>query len=97
MLGREDKSAALGTEAVDAEFWALVCEDEEWLEAEFNEVVSDAWENPVEPRHRTPISAAPTGRAGPGRWASTTTRPWHTGKRPGRHWRRERGPPRPAN
>jgi len=93
MLGREDTGAALGTEAVDAEFWALVCEDEEWLEAEFLEVVSDAWESPVKPGRATPTSATPADGAGSRRWASTNTKPWRTGSRPGRHWRWERGPP----
>jgi len=25
---------------VDAQFWALVCEDEEWLQAEFDAIIS---------------------------------------------------------
>jgi len=93
MLGREDTGAALGTGAVDAEFWALVCEDEEWLKAEFDEIVSNAWETPVRPGRRTSASAAPADEVELLRWASGTARPWRTGPRPGRHWQRERGPP----
>lgn len=97
MHGREDTGAALGTEAVDAEFWALVCADEEWLEAEFDELVSDAWEVPILPGRPSSVSAVPAGGAQSLRWAFGTSGPWHTGTRPGRHWRRERGPPQPVN
>ena len=44
MLGRENTGAALGSGAVDADFWALVCEDEEWLQAEFDAIVSEPCE-----------------------------------------------------
>ena len=40
MAGRMDTGTALSARAVDAQFWALVCEDEEWLEAEFDAIVS---------------------------------------------------------
>ena len=40
MLGRENTGAAL-------DFWALVCEDEEWLQAEFDAIVSEPYETPV--------------------------------------------------
>jgi len=93
MLGREDTGVALGTGAVDAEFWALVCEDEEWLKAEFDEVVSDAWETPVRPKTRTSVNAAPADGMESLRWSSGTARPWRTWPRPGRQWQRERGPP----
>ena len=46
MLGRVDTGSALGSGAVDADFWALVCEDEEWLDAEFDAIVGAAWETP---------------------------------------------------
>ncbi len=49
MLGREDTGAALGSGAVDDDFWALVCEDEEWLQAEFDAIVSEPRETPVRP------------------------------------------------
>jgi len=44
MLGRADTGSALGSGAVDADFWALVCEDEEWLDAEFDAIVGAARE-----------------------------------------------------
>ena len=98
MLGRGNTGAALGSGAVDADFWALVCEDEEWLTAEFNEVVSEAWEAPTRPSRRPAVTdPAPEGRAGSGRWGPGATRPWRTGTRPGRFWRRERGPPYPGD
>ena len=37
--GRQGTGHVLGAGAVDAQFWALVCEDEEWLEAEFDAIV----------------------------------------------------------
>ena len=66
MLGRENTGAALGSGAVDDDFWALVCEDEEWLQAEFDAIVSEPCESPVRPSGRpTTIAAArPTGRCG---------------------------------
>ena len=93
MLGRGDAGAALGSGAVDADFWALVCEDEEWLNAEFYELVSDAQETPVTFARPTVTGAAPVGGAETARWASGALRPWRTGSHPGRRWRRERGPP----
>lgn len=95
MLGRGDTGAALGSEVVDAEFWALICQDEEWLNAEFDEVVSDAEETPSGPGRHLPADTAFHRRAaGTAWWAPGTGRPWRTGMRPGRRWRRERGPPR---
>ena len=52
MLGRENTGSALGSGAVDADFWALVCEDEEWLDAEFDAIVSEAGETPARSRRR---------------------------------------------
>ena len=95
MLGGGDTGAALGSEVVDAEFWALICQDEEWLDAEFDEVVSDAEETPFGPGRHLPADTAFHRRAaGTAWWAPGTGRPWRTGMRPGRRWRRERGPPR---
>ena len=81
MLGRENTGAALGSGAVDADFWALVCEDEEWLDAEFDAIVSEAWETPTRPSRRPGVTdpategrarsrwrhRAPPGRGAPGR------------------------------
>ena len=40
MTGGIGPGTALSAGAVDAQFWALVCEDEEWLDAEFAGIVS---------------------------------------------------------
>ena len=97
MLGRENTGAAIGSGAVDAEFWALVCEDEEWLQAEFDAIVSEPRETLVRPSGwpRLIGVSGPEGAAWQRR-RSVTTRPWRTGNRPGRRWRRQRSPPRGA-
>ena len=99
MLGRENTGSALGSGAVDVAFWALVCEDEEWLDAEFDAIVSEGCETPARStgRLRTDIARdrPPVRERRP---AGNTWR-WRTGYLPGRRWRRERGPPaavRPA-
>jgi len=80
MLGRENTGAALGSGAVDAEFWALVCEDEEWLQAEFDAIVSEPGETPVRPSGRpSKTAAARPGRAAWQRRTSGTCRPWRAG------------------
>jgi hypothetical protein len=94
MLGRENTGAALCSGAVDDDFWALVCEDEEWLQAEFDAIVSEPRETPVRSSGRPSMTAAARpDRAAWQRRTSGTTRPWRTGNRPGRRWRRERSPP----
>ena len=97
MLGRENTGSALCSGAVDADFWALVCEDEEWLDAEFDAIVGAAWETPRRSGRRSRIGAAWPGRGMWGQGTSSTVRPWRAGERPGRRWRRERGPPRTAH
>ena len=42
MPDRENTGAVLSSEAADAEFLALLCDDEEWLDAEFTAIVSEA-------------------------------------------------------
>ena len=97
MLGRENTAAALGSGAVDADFWALVCEDEEWLRAEFDAIVSEPCETPARPSGRPGMTdAARPDRAAGQRRTSGISRPWRTGNRPGRRWRRERSPPHEA-
>ena len=94
MLGRENTGAALGSGAVDDDFWALVCEDEEWLQAEFDAIVSEPCETLARTSERpSTIAAARPDRSVWQRRTSGTTRPWRTGNRPGRRWRRERSPP----
>ena len=43
LVDREIIGAALGSGAEDA-FWVLVCEDEEWLQSEFESIVSEPTE-----------------------------------------------------
>ena len=50
------------------QFWALVCEDEEWLQAEFDAIVSEPARNPgaaFRAADRT-AAARPAGRRGSG-------------------------------
>jgi len=92
MLGREDTGAVLGSEAVDAQFWALVCDDEEWLQAEFDAIVSEAAENFARPARRPTVAGADGERPG-GQHLPDAVRRSGFGIRPGRAWRRERSPP----
>ena len=93
MLGRENTGSALCSGAVDADFWALVCEDEEWLDAEFDAIVSEACETPTRSRRRFSTGTDPNARARRGRRPPGNTRPWRPGHRPGGRWRWQRGPP----
>ena len=93
MLGRADTGSALGSGAVDADFWALVCEDEEWVDAEFDAIVGAAWETPRRSGRHSRIGVAWPGRGMQGQGPTNIVRPWRAGERPGRRWRRERGPP----
>lgn len=56
--GVEGTCPALGSGAVDAQFWALVCEDEEWLRAEFDAIVNAPAEAGRRPVRRPAIGAA---------------------------------------
>ena len=95
---REDANigTALSAEAVDARFWALVCDDEQWLRSEFDGIVSGPAEHPSTV---PPASGVATDRAGPGSGAAEhcdsagRMRPWRTSVAPGRAWRRQRSPP----
>ena len=95
MLGREMTAAAIGSGAVDADFWALVCEDEEWLEAEFYAIVSE----PGEMRVRSSSRACVVGAARPRVFLTSATGCGGTPRIPsgghfGPRWRCERSPPR---
>ena len=87
MLGRGNTGSALGSGAVDAEFWALVCEDEEWLNGEFDAVVGDAWETPTRSARRPRVGTARNGGAVWAHGASGIGRLWRAGNRPGRRCR----------
>jgi hypothetical protein len=93
MLGQGNTATALSSATVDADFWALICQDEEWLNTEFAEAISDATETPTPPTRHLLTATAKDGRTRPGQWATSTTQPWRAGPPPGPCWRRERGPP----
>jgi hypothetical protein len=85
----EDASigTALSAATVDARFWALVCDDEQWLRSEFDGIVS----GPAEHLHAgRPASGVATDRSG--RVSAAGERRDSTG----RAWRRQRSPPHPA-
>src|SRR6478609_8291409 len=89
---------ALGSEAVDAQFWALICDDEEWLRAEFDGIVSEPAEHPTSPPPATGIAVDRDWSTGSARRAG------HSGhsprsmsrRRPGRTPGHQRSPPSPA-
>ena len=93
MLGRESADAALGSEAVDADFLALVCQDEELLNAEFDAILSGPTETPRWVTHRPFMvdAARPPGGYGPGGRGPVPAA--RIGDRPERHLLRERSPP----
>ncbi len=47
-----DRHGPLTGSAIDEEFLALMCSDEEWLHAEFNAIISAEWGTP--PHRRRP-------------------------------------------
>jgi hypothetical protein len=93
MLSGGDSRALLDDRAVDAEFWALVCQDEEWLRAEFDSIVSEPAEIPARPSVRRGVVGAQPGRWTGHRGMPGPIRRWRANVRPGRGWRRERSPP----
>jgi hypothetical protein len=68
MVGRVHTGTALSARAVDAQFWALVCEDEEWLDAEFAGIVAEPAERQLRPRRKLGlwVEGARRVRRGPG-------------------------------
>ena len=91
----ENFGTALGSEAVDTQFWALICDDEEWLRTEFDGIVSAPAETPIgPPPRRSP--AVDWGRPdGPGRRAARAgpARRCVTQPSPGRYRGNQRSPP----
>ena len=100
MVGRVDTGTALSAGAVDAQFWALVCEDEEWLDAEFAGIVSGPAESRIVVRRRPEVSVDREGPrparcsadAGPVR-----CRPGSPAGVRGSGQRRQRSPPCPGS
>jgi len=85
----------VGSGAVDDEFWALICEDEDWLDSEFAAIVSEPAESPTVPPRRLMV-CADRSRPAPRRRGLHGRRAGHhcsTEDRPGRLWRRQRSPP----
>jgi len=96
MAGRMDTGTALSARAVDAQFWALVCEDEEWLDAEFAGIVSEPAEFRVRVCRRLGLlvdRARSNGRRCPDdarvRWRRPDPAAWW----PAGGLRRQRSPP----
>jgi hypothetical protein len=95
MPDRDTSSVAIDSDTVDAEFWALVLRDEEWLSAEFDEITEPA-EVRVSPPRALVVAAdqSSSGRRGPwehGRGGDS--RLGDTGRAPSQGRRRERSPP----
>jgi len=92
MRDNENRGTALGSEAVDAEFWALVCDDEEWLRTEFDGIVSEPAEILISPQPPLVVAAGPDE---PGSWIvrSGRTQPWRAWPRAGQTWQHQRSPP----
>jgi hypothetical protein len=88
-------ATASAPDAVEEEFWALMCEDEELLRAEFEAIVSAAWPDPPDP---PPAPTPPTDPAGPVRpmvWPGFAEERTEYGCRgpEGYSWVRQRSPP----
>ena len=88
---------ALGSEAVDAQFWASICDDEEWLRTEFDGIVCEP------AKHRTsppPATGIAVNQERPDRSARQTDHTghsprWMSRRRPGRTTGHQRSPPSP--
>jgi len=92
MRDRENTGPALGSEAVDDQFWALICEDEGWLRAEFDAIVSEPVEVRRRPGRRRAVGSeaiADRPRAARGGRCALDRRSVPLGEQ----WRRERSPP----
>ena len=93
----------VGSGAVDEQFWALICEDEDWLDSEFDEIVSEPAESPTVPGTAHVALPPPPLMVCADRSGPTRHRPCVRGRRqgymrstgqcPGRSWRRPRSPP----
>ena len=58
-------ATASAPDAVEEEFWALLCEDEELVRAEFEAIVSAAWPDPPDPPAAPRPPTDPAGRVRP--------------------------------
>ena len=98
MRDGENTCMPVGSGAVDDQFWALVCEDKDWLDSEFDEIVSEAAESPRMPPVRVMVCAdrPRPARQRPCPRGHRAGHPRSAGHRPGRSWRRQRSPPGPG-
>ena len=95
MPDRETSFISVDSDAVDAEFWALVLHDEEWLSAEFDEITEPA-EASISPPQALIVAAHQSSSGGPGPWGPDgggDGRLGDTGRAPSQGWRRQRSPP----
>ena len=97
MRGNGNTGPALSSEAVDTQFWALICNDEEWLRTEFNGILSEPSEHPTSP---PPTTVVAIDQDRPSRFGWRTghtghTPRWISQRRPGRPPRQQRSPPDP--
>src|SRR5690349_16892002 len=84
----------LSSEAVDAQFWALICDDAEWLLTEFDGIVSEPAEHPITPHLRTWVAVDRQRHNAFGRPIRTSpTRRRAAQPRPSRPRGHERSPP----
>ena len=95
MRGGGNTCTPVGSGAVDEQFWALICEDEDWLDSEFDEIVSEPAESPGmrPPRLMVCADRSRPARHGLRPRGHRAGHPRGTGHCPGRSWRRQRSPP----
>ena len=106
MLDQHGAAGHLDGSAIDEEFLALMCSDEEWLRAEFDAIIASEWGTP--PRRRRPdedVSRTKGRRDRPvqngTRWdrvlrSESLTPDWQArGRSPPRDWQRARQRPAP--
>ena len=95
MPDRERSATPVSSDAVDAEFWSIVLQDEEWLRVEFDEI-AEPREIRISPPRRMAVAADHSSfcrkgpSAGPG---GGIGRFGETGRAAGKGWRRQRSPP----
>ena len=97
MPDREMSAGAVGSDAVETEFWAIVLGDEDWLRGEFDEITEPA-EARISPPRPLVVSADESSSGGqgtPARHGGGISRLGDTGRSSGQGWRRQRSPPAP--
>ena len=98
MRANGNTGPALSSDTVDAQFWALICDDEEWLRTEFDGIVSEPAEHPTSTPPRTMLGLDRDRPAGFRRQIPDTGRyrRWVTRPRPGSPADHQRSPPDPG-